>query len=528
MQGIAMRTNAFSTLAVLLLLSANSSRAQFYPTGYTDKPAAAPAPAKDSSAVMYYYGDHGPCDACDDDCSRGKCYVDWLQPWTCADLKQEPAEPPPCFCGWKGFFWCPEEDQEECDSCQDNGNGEETKENGNGKCEDNKENGDCNGVCEEAEDDAPSTPTMQAIACYFPKVYEKMERNGDTFTGWIQQGFTLNVDSPRDRMNFGTNYNWRSNDYRLNQIGLTYENALEHDGHSNVGYRIDFMAGNDTPFNVSNGLFDHVVGTGFVNRVGIDLPQFYIEGHLPHCIGSKGVDIRFGKWYTLMGYEVLAAPGTDFYSHSYAYFYAMPFTHTGGLATIHATDTLDVLVGIVRGWDQFEDNNDRVSYTGAFIWTSCDGRYVWTTAWITGPEQDNDNGNYRTLVTSNISTQFGNCNQWKAVVAGHYAIDSNAVVEANGVRSNGQWYAVAGYLFYTLDPRLTPGLRAEWFHDNDGLRTNFVGTFCEVTAGVTWSPWKNLRIRPELRLDWSPDVRAYNDQTDKYQGTAAVDMIWEF
>src|ERR1700720_2532100 len=58
------------------------------------------------------------------------------------------------------------------------------------------------------------------------------------FYGWVQQGFAANFDSPRDRVNFGANLDWRSNDYRLNQVYFVYENPLEHEGKPNVGYRV--------------------------------------------------------------------------------------------------------------------------------------------------------------------------------------------------------------------------------------------------------------------------------------------------
>ena len=41
-----------------------------------------------------------------------------------------------------------------------------------------------------------------------------LESSGTQVYGWIQQGFAGNPDSPRDRVNFGTNYGWRSNDRR--------------------------------------------------------------------------------------------------------------------------------------------------------------------------------------------------------------------------------------------------------------------------------------------------------------------------
>src|SRR5262249_48404763 len=68
------------------------------------------------------------------------------------------------------------------------------------------------------------------------------------FYGWVQQGFTANFDSPKDRVNFGVNFNWRSNDYRLNQVYFILDNLLEHEAAFNVGYRADFLVGHDAPF----------------------------------------------------------------------------------------------------------------------------------------------------------------------------------------------------------------------------------------------------------------------------------------
>ncbi len=40
--------------------------------------------------------------------------------------------------------------------------------------------------------------------------------------------------------------------------------------------------------------------------------------------------------------------------------------------------------------------------------------------------------------------------------------------------------------------------------------------------------WRSVIIRPELRVDWSPDARPYNDQTKKVQFVPAVDIIVRF
>ncbi|HET7452854.1 MAG TPA: outer membrane beta-barrel protein, partial [Thermoanaerobaculia bacterium] len=217
-----------------------------------------------------------------------------------------------------------------------------------------------------------------------------------TFGGWVEAGYAANFDRPADRVNFGANFDWRANDYRLNQVYLSAQKPLDEGTRPSVGYRADFLAGHDAPFFVANGLFsnftglDPTSGVGTdgpasyrdVNAIGIDLPQFYLDLHFPHVLTDAGIDVRVGKFFTLMGREVYPAADTDFYSRAYENVYATPFTHTGFLVTFHATPTLDVIAGVVEGWDVFKDNNDAVSFHGAFIWNSADKRCNWTTTWI--------------------------------------------------------------------------------------------------------------------------------------------------
>ena len=376
-----------------------------------------------------------------------------------------------------------------------------------------------------------------------------LESAGTQVYGWIQQGFAGNIDSPRDRVNFGTNYGWRSNDYRLNQAYFILENTLEHENTFNVGYRVDVLVGHDAPFFVANGLlsdftgFNASSGVGVdgpksfreVNRIGIDFPQFYLEAHLPRLLTPGGVDVRAGKFYTLMGREVYPGADTDFYSRAYENVYATPFTHTGILMTVHATPTLDVIGGVVRGWDVFRDNNDMVSFHGGLIWNSPDKRYNWTTAWITGPEQPDNNRDYRSLISSYLTAKLGTGDAWLVSAGGHLGYESNGAVDtATGHRKDAKWYGTTVNLFYPVDPKLRFGTRVEWFRDEQGTRTGqlgrpgFAASFFDVTLGVTYTPLRGVIIRPELRVDWSPDARPYNDQTGKVQVVPAIDLIVRF
>ncbi len=516
-------------------------------------------------------------------CGLCDCPVVWLRPWTCEALEMKPFEPKAkfaccnhCHSLIKNFLCCVPEEKKDNGGEKKNGDGKDEEPNGNAKVEKQngngeelKKNGDSKDTADKPEEEKKEgekkqdeekeetlAPLRQLIQCASPRCDDRMKKRGDNVYGWVWGGFTANFDSPNDHISFGTNFNWRSNDYRQEQIYFIFENPLEHDKEANVGYRVDFYTGHQAPFLVANGLFSDFTGfdptSGYgvegvgsfrrLNRVGIDLPQFYLNAHLPFFLTERGIDLLVGKFWTLMGHEVYTGPLTEFYSRSYEIIYGTPFTHTGILATLHATDTWDVSAGIVRGWDVFEDNNHRTSFTGNFVWNSCDKRWNWTTAWITGPEQYENDDNYRSLVTSYVVVKFGRNSEWQFVSGGHMAWEANAAPDSlTGTIKQAEWYGYSNYLFYTVDPRLILGTRVEWFRDDDGVRTavtkrpGFAGNFFEVTLGATYRSYQNLRFRPEIRFDWF-DGRAidgtsalpYNDLLDSFQLTAAFDVIWEF
>jgi hypothetical protein len=103
-----------------------------------------------------------------------------------------------------------------------------------------------------------------------------------------------------------------------------------------------------------------------------------------------------------------------------------------------------------------------------------------------------------------------------------------------GRKEDAKWYGTTVNLFYNVDPKLRLGARAEWFRDEQGTRTaqlgrpGFAANFFELTTGVTYKPYRSVSIRPELRVDWSPDARPYNDQTSRFQFVPAIDLIVRF
>ena len=110
------------------------------------------------------------------------------------------------------------------------------------------------------------------------------------------------------------------------------------------------------------------------------------------------------------------------------------------------------------------------------------------------------------------------------------------------------WYGLAQYLIYTINPKWSVGTRVEWFRDDDGARVagvgnlnngwdalpGFVGTFTEWTTGLNYRPAPNFVIRPEIRCDWysgTPNIQGqlpFGDGHRSQQLTLATDMIVTF
>jgi hypothetical protein len=342
------------------------------------------------------------------------------------------------------------------------------------------------------------------------------------------------------------------------------ENPLEQEDELNFGFRIDSLFGNDWSFNYMQGLLNGVFSPPG-SFAGYDPSQFYGEVHLP-MLTEGGIDVKFGRWYTIAGYEVVPAIGRPMLSVPYMFTYGQPFTHVGAMTTWHLTPRINLYNGAINGWDRFFNERYKWGYIGGFSWTSEDERtsIAFTTVW--GPNQYptflpsnqqlyttgylniptlagvNNPGyqyNDRTLFTTVLThqwtdkiTQVVETDQgWERNVPGLASSIVDGVVQ-NGAAKSAQWQSFGNWFFYTFNEKWTGVWRSEVFWDQQGGRTGlndgnrFVGDrFYEMTLGLIWKPSPWIWVRPEARYDWSQYRPAYSDNTRKEQFTIGFDVI---
>jgi hypothetical protein len=381
-----------------------------------------------------------------------------------------------------------------------------------------------------------------------------MEDSPVKIYGWIQNSFTGNtLGTPKNDLNFGVNPNYQANRWMGNQYYLIIENPLEQNDRVNFGFRVDNLFGNDWVFNHMRGFAENAFPLN--HFPGYDLAQVYGEVHLP-ILTKGGIDVKGGRFYTVLGYEVVPATGRPLLSVPYMFNYGQPFTHLGVISTLHLTDQINWINATVNGYDRWFNEQYKWNYLGGFTFTSKDSKLNVAISYIFGPNQyprflpantqivllgntippyeagrrnPGYGSNWRSSVTNVISYKWSD--KLTQVFENDDSYENNIPGSGpSGTNRNDRWYSLGNWFLYSCTDRLTAVWRSEIFWDNDGqrLQTGRGDTVYEQTLGLIWKPKPYIWIRPEARYDWSQFVPVYFDNTKKSQFTIAVDAILLF
>lgn len=239
-----------------------------------------------------------------------------------------------------------------------------------------------------------------------------------------------------------------------------------------------------------------------------EVQEAYLTYNIPLF---NGIQMKAGKFVTLIGAEVLEAPYNYNVSRSYMFGLAIPFTHTGILFSHQFTDQIGLTAGIVNGYDNVVDNNDGKSFLGQLALEPFDG-LSWSFNGIVGPEQTDTGeatrGLFDTVLTySPMENLEFNLNY-------DYAQEGKAGLDGG----DATWQGLAGIVSIggaLFDPGWEPfslAVRGEWFSDRDGARTGTAQDLWEVTTTAKWQLTQHVQLRLEYRHDGSSD-RVFEQDT---------------
>jgi hypothetical protein len=372
----------------------------------------------------------------------------------------------------------------------------------------------------------------------------------ETITGWLEGGIMGNDRDTADNFNGPLTFPDRNGEGQAGQEWISWDRAAPKDNTDLfIGGHIDFMWGSDFFFTTAAGLDGTPSGnvprwnTDDRKLYGFAMPQLYAETDF-----GQDWKVKWGHFFTIIGYEVVPDIGNFFYSHAYTFQYGEPFTHTGILATNQWCDKWSWSAGVVSGWNDF-DMVEGAQFLGGITYT--DAAYGSLAFSIVTGDESTVNlagvGPYANRTMYSIVWSRTLTSRWSYVLQHDCGIQQDAQT-ATG-QQTAEWYGLNQYLFYKINCCWTAGLRFEWFRDDDGfvvtgLRPGnaiagdqFVGNFYELTAGLNYKPTSNgnFAFRPEVRYDWYNGARApqdgnlpYNAGSSRNQVTYGFDAIYQF
>ncbi|NND99925.1 MAG: porin [Pirellulaceae bacterium] len=356
------------------------------------------------------------------------------------------------------------------------------------------------------------------------------EYNGLSVGGWVSIGYH-NKALP-------FLFNSHPDQINVHQTWLYAEKVADGSCGLGLGGRIDYVYGVDAQDTQAFGIDDDHWDNDWDHGIyGSAMPQLYVEA----AYGNTSV--KFGHFYTIIGWEVVTAPDNFFYSHAYTMYNSEPFTHTGALATMTPSDELTLYGGYVFGWDSgFKDNGDAF-LGGVSLALSEDVSVTYAT---TGGRFATDSTG--TLEKGYMHSLVGDITLTDSL---QYIIQSDLLSTENAAGETVRdTFGINNYLIHTVNDCLSLGARFEWWNvsadsqgyygDNApaGLVNVATGDYdiTALTLGLNYKPHANVTVRPEVRWDWIDgdqaslmiaDVSVLEDGDDN-QTTFGMDTIITF
>jgi hypothetical protein len=328
---------------------------------------------------------------------------------------------------------------------------------------------------------------------------------------YLQGGFTYNFENPDSEENEFRVFDHRANNFTLDLAQIEFAKDAPVGG---IGYKLKLSAG-------ETAKFIHALGLGIKagedpkDTEPFDLTEAYISYVAPL---GRGLRFDFGKMVTYLGAEVIEAKDNPNYSRSFLFNFAIPFTHTGLKVSYAFSDTLNAAVHIVNGWDNFNDNNNGKTVGLSVGYTPIE-QLAMNFNLIYGPEKDDNNHDNRFI--------FDWAGTVKPIKNLAFILNTDYATEQHSAPDGGQakWYGIAGIAKYDFSDRYSLSMRAEYFKDQDGVRTGTAQSLKEITITPEIRLVQGLIVRPEYRHDWS-DERVFDSGNKKNQDTITLAVMY--
>jgi hypothetical protein len=351
-----------------------------------------------------------------------------------------------------------------------------------------------------------------------------------TLSGFVDVYYGYNSNQPAERTTALRNFDINSGQFALNMIELVADKAPDATA-SRVGYHIALGFGQAMNL-VNAGEFASpaVPGTPLLNPPSTvtNFDQYLKEGYLEYLAPvGKGLQINVGKFVTPAGAEVIETKDNWNYSRSLLFSWAIPYFHFGASAK-YAFNSKFALTGyLVNGCNNSVDNNSGKTTGFSAAWTP-NAKFGVTENYLVGPEQLNDNSDFRHL-TDTVVTYTPNA-KLSLMANFDYGHDRVLAPGPGLLTAPVWWTGLAGYIKYAPNAKWAIATRGEWFNDHNGFSTGTAQQASELTITLQRMLAGKIMSRLEFRRDMSDhDVFPYRTGLLRdAQNTVTAGLVYAF
>ena len=335
-----------------------------------------------------------------------------------------------------------------------------------------------------------------------------------TLSGFVDVYYGYNSNQPIGRTTAFRNFDINSGQFGLNMIELVADKAPDATA-SRLGYHVALG------FGQAMNIVNSTEPGQFPTESNFD--QYLKEGYLEYLAPiGKGLQINVGKFVTPAGAEVIETKDNWNYSRGLLFALAIPYFHFGTSAK-YAFNSKFALTGfLVNGWNNSIDNNSGKTTGFSAAWTP-NAKFSLIQNYLVGPEQFNDNSNFRHLSDTVVSYSPNA----KLSLMANYDYGRDHLTLAT---SSAHWSGIAGYVKYAPNDKWAFAGRGEYFSDNGGTQTGTPQKLSEFTFTLQRMLASKLMTRLEFRRDMS-DQNVFPDHVTGLrdsQNTVTLGMVYAF
>jgi len=353
---------------------------------------------------------------------------------------------------------------------------------------------------------AQATPAVSAGS------ESKLDAWFDTVTvgGYTSASFVYNNNNPNNPIYAqATNqFDLDHNTFNLDAAKLEFGRVAAADGEA--GFQIDLMWGDDAG----------ILGAYRFNTPGYAADNFSYLQEAYASYNYKDVVFKFGKWETLLGYEVIDAVSNKNVTQGLLFTYAIPLVHTGLLAQGKFNESVGWAAAVANGWNNATDLNDnkgvigQLNYTGGPFFTALNVYYG-----------SDGNTGFTGQTVEHFNTSRATVADWVAQVTVSdqlafwwnvdYGVQEDVVFVSGpntGETKNAHWVGGTLGMQYLFTDKASIALRGELFRDDHGYRV----ALGEDTLVQSYTATLGYKLTPNLitRLEFRYDDFQTDDSSD--------------